>query len=494
MARKILALYHAEEGLEYLCLERGVASCRAKGKVQFANDPGLIRKVADWADEIYLAGEFPDAVYEWEAFPNVSTYNLKKLVGRTADRQVNSPAGARAAFQVCRQSMQGGVLHNNVAWVGVDQARVSVLEEDIAGKNRHKIQAVTTLPHSLAAAVVQTEKFEDNMDFILVWKGATNYILAICSPEGDVLVAVANPIDLPQNVAEISDEEMARFSRSVNRDLIGLATFYNQQFKGRGYSRCYFLGDNLLRRIFDRHPLTGLVYDFRFGLAKPLVQGLSEDEATGILHIVGNLFLKRGYNLIDPGIALNRRLDMGYRMVLSGLVLAILGALVYLGIDKMFNPLEQKAFATVQEKTTKLEKIYGQLRGQEEELHRLNQFHGWDEYYQKTYKNQPAWDKLVLAMAEAIPEEMVIEQLNLAPAQENNRFVYRVQVAGYMEVEEWQQGLEHLRRFGGTIHQSPYFRYESVVYSPEKEIGKGDGLSRFNYTFSLLLEPKGGGL
>jgi hypothetical protein len=292
----------------------------------------------------------------------------------------------------------------------------------------------------------------------------------------------------PSKVA--SPELLQQFVETINRDVMGLISYYNQQLQDYSLGRCFFLGSDLLKDLFPKHPVTGSDERLQFGLSKPQVLGLDAATAGKVLHITGALFLGRDYNLIDPHIILDRQVDNGYRLLLLGIGAMIVAALIFVLAGKIFNPMGPKALATFYQKRTALQVSYDELHQQEEELHRLKQFQGWDEYYQRTYKSQPAWDKLFVALANALPPVMVIQDFHLTPVQKNGKSIFRCIISGHMNVDTWQHGLEHIRKFGGFIHQSPYFEYENLSYSPEEQLGGEDGKSRFDFEFTLLLEPK----
>ncbi len=487
MGKKVLSISFLEDRIDILKVEQGVTyTFTAVDQVRRDVDEKTLRRAASWADDIYINGDFSSAEYYWDTFPKVTIRQLSQLVQRRIRRLMDLPEEIRIDFQDVGPVTEAGILKREVAFIGVSEKEVGKIESDILGKVRNKIQLVTPLPLALCAAVVQAEHPSNN--FMIIWCSNLSTIFAICSPQGDIKVARNIPMGYSREGLAEDDKLQEQFSDEFDRDITSTLLLYSDRFGEQECREFYFLGNDDLAEIFSRHPLNSVPTGAHFSLSPLPVRNIPANDHA-LYPLVGNLFLKRHYNLVDKKIIHEQLFDKGYKIsliILTGMIIAA-GAWLYFSIP--INSLDNnEIYQTKKERLARLEKQLYNLQARQIELKRYS---GWRDFYKNTYTNQPAWSKMTASLAAAIPQEFSIKELTIRPGKGKGVHGWTCVLTGHIKVEHWDDGLRLLRQFGTHIEKSPYFDVEDISYTTlEDEKKKAGVTTEFDFVITMKLVPQ----
>ncbi len=471
MAIKTLTVSFVEDRIDLLKLEQGVTySFSALDGVQTDVDQLALNAAARWAEQIFITGDFPSAVYQWASFARVPYRHQIQLISRHAAKLLDAPEGLRVAFQDEGNILDKGVPKRRVAYLAVPENEVSRLENDLLGRYKRKIVRITTLPVALAAAIVQAEHPEE--DFMIIWVGEVSTIFAVSSAEGDVRVARNIPVGLSRSGMAGEPALREEFSRELDRDITTTLLLYGDLFGQQKCARFYFLGNRELESILEDFPLQSVARaNSVYGIPRPLIQR-QDTIAQESEHLLGNLFVRRSFNLADRSIIWGRRFEKGYRLASTALKVMIIAALAWLFL--VAPPIGEDQRAAYQDKKAELEKLNQTLYRLEEKQIELNRYGGWRDFYRNTYINQPAWAKMFSSLAATIPEEFVIKRFTIKPdkGKEEGVHGWSCLMKGHIKAANWNEGLELLRRFGAAIHHTPYFDIDDIKYTTLEDANK----------------------
>lgn len=413
MANKILSVSILEDNIDILKLELGVTNAyTVVEEAQFDVDQQTLDRAAQWADEIRINADFPSAEYQWSTFPKVNNRLLKQLVNRQGVQALETRQGARAVFQDQGTTIEDAVIRRKVSYLAVREEDVATLERNLFARHRKKIRWVTSLPVALSAVVVQSE--HPNRDFMVAWIGETSTIFVISSPQGDVKIARNIPLGL--NCNDLAEEEfhvLESFSQEFDRDIMTTLLLYNDTFEEPNCEKFYMLGNAKLKAVLEQYPLQSAGGHEVFSLDNLSVRAL-KNNGIGTYHLLGNLFPGRGYNLVDQVILWRQRFDKGYKYASMLLLGCIAATAFWMQLTTPFESSEKGDIyaANVRE----LEEINSRLYQLESKEIELKRFSGWKDFYKNTYTNQPAWSKMFSSLAKDIPEEFVINSLEIGRA------------------------------------------------------------------------------
>ncbi len=494
MAIKTLTVSFLEDRIDLLKVEQGVTyTFTALDRIQTDVNQETLDRAARWADQIFINSDFPSAVYQWASFPKVQYRHQIQLVARHASKILDAPEGVRVAFQDEGTVLEKGVPKRRIAYLAVPENEVARLENDLLGRFKQKIVRVTALPVALAAAVVQAE--HPDGDFMIIWIGEMSTIFAVSSAQGDVRVARNIPVGLKRH--ELPEEPTRReeFSKELDRDITTTLLLYGDRFGQQKCEKFYFLGNRHLQEILEEFPLKSVPKANSWhGIPSPLIQ---REKTIGpeSEHLLGTLFVRRSFNLVDRSIIWGRRFEKGYRLSLTALTVMIIAALAWMFM--VAPPTGEDQRAAYELKKEELQRVNRELYRLEEKQIELKRYGGWRDFYKNTYINQPAWAKMFSSLAATIPEQFVIKRFRIMPGEGEGVHGWSCVMEGHIKVDNWNDGLELLRTFGASIHQTPYFDIDDIKYTTleggdekkEKESGSGpdDGLEEFDFEIRMKL-------
>ena len=489
MSHKILSVSILENTIDILRLEQRITNTyRALGELQRDVDQKTLGKAAKWADQILINADFPGAEYTWSNFPKVTNRILKQLVFRQAVQYLETRQGIRVAYQDQGTTTEDAMVKRRVSSLAIHEDEIIKLERGIFAKYRKKIHLVTSLPVALCAAVVQSE--QPKKDFMVVWVGEMSAVLAISSPQGDIKVARNIPVSL--HLDDIADDDLVAFeglSQEFDRDIMTTLLLYNDTVEAPSCESFYLLGNAKLSKIFETFPVQSVGGRDVFSLSDLPVQNLNGN-GTRSYHVLGNLFSGYRYNLVDSVITWGQKFDRGYKFASILLVgcLATTAAWVWLTASSG-EATNESLYA---EKIAELEEINTRLYKLKSEGIELKRFNGWKNFYKNTYTNQPAWSKMFSSLAAEIPEEFVVNSLEINPGKTAGIHGWRAILTGEIKSTRWNDGLDLLREFGTKFHQSPYFEIVGVQYTPlEDNRDAGSHETSFDVVINMTLTPQG---
>jgi len=247
------------------------------------------------------------------------------------------------------------------------------------------------------------------------------------------------------------------------------------------------LGNPILKQALERYG-SDTMPPIQLGFTNSPLPALDLDKAAEWVYIFGSLYCHRNYNLLNRQIVITRNFNRGYQFAMISIFLAIIGSLIYL---YQVEPVSADKIAEYRSKNNHLALIQKEVIELQNQVNKINQFSGWGDFYNNTYKNQPSWNSLFSEVAQSQPKEMVIENFRIDPGIDKGVRKWNVVITGHILVPEWKQGLELLRAFGTTIHHSPHFEIEKIKYSPDKE--KEEKLADeigFQFQIDALLKPR----
>jgi hypothetical protein len=485
MATKILCVSLTEDNdnIDLLRFEKRVNTYKALSQPTWSADLNTLGQACRWADQIFISSEFPSAAYHWAVFPKVQKRYLNNVIKRDADRVLDIPGGARVAYKNIRYVVEEGVTKCYLSYVAVPEDEISKLENELFAKYTHKIRRITTLPVALCAVLIQTEKPAHN--FMLTWVGEKTTVMAISNPTGEVYVARHIPVGVSQQ--DLDDPAyMERFSDEIRRDIDSTSLFHSQTFPNVDCQTYYMIGKEYLRNIFSDLPLPELsrgsfTPQIHFGLPQSPLLGLQDSNLNEAAHIAGSLLIQKEFNLIAPKIRLNRKLERTAKTAILALAALILLAGVWLF---QVDPVSSEKIDNFKKRTAEYQQLQTEVSGIQKKVEELSQFSGWKNFYENTYKNQPAWNLLFFDIAKSIPPNIVINEVRVTPGEGKEIHGWNGIIVGYLNGQEWNNGLELLREFGSQLHSSPHFNVEKVDYTPVFE-DENESITNADFEFQV---------
>lgn len=461
MAKKILSISLINGSFQYLEVQKQPAGFFPSSPPPVLSEEALMSACRK-ADEIYINGFFATAIYEWGLFPKVAKRYLKNLVDQDARGKLGIAAPIQVQHTTVKEVIDAGIAKWQVAYAAVE-------DEDITSVwNRFrdfakKIKRISPLPIALASTIAQIDSPAGN--FFIIWIGENTSVVSVSNAQGLVKVARNVPLGLSRKDPPVDPEFLKRFSQSLSREISMTSTFFKQQFREAVPGSLYFVGNNHLQDIFQQYPLSGVTFETRYGLASSPVQGMSEKEVNENIHLIGNLYLPDAFNFLPREEFAARKTNVGFKIAYAALIIIlVLTGLWTLGL--LAAQTEKKT--EFNSKFSYLQNLQKQVTVLREDVGRLEPFEGWKQLYEDTFKNQPGWNMVLSELALLVPSHLVIENFEVIPEKSGPRTLWSSQISGKIKADNWQEGLNRLRQFGGTLQSSPFFEVTDLKYAPEE--------------------------
>lgn len=463
-----------ENEIHLLKLQRKVNSFEILEKPFWKVNEDELSQECAWADEIYINKDFPSASFHWGFFPRTQTRYLKNILKRDAKNRFDMYGNIRVAHKNIDQVTHEGVSKLHLAYIAVQENEVVSLEDKL-DKYKYKIKHINSLPDSLCSAIAKSNESDD---FMVVWVQEDFTIISINSHEGIVKIARKIPLGFSQYRLSTYTEYCQQFSNEINADIEKTLVFYSQNFRTSNCKSFYILGNSTLEEVLEKYPISVIEGDIKFHPHGYPIPGMDLDTTNSTLHLTGNLFCHKNLNLVDNNIILSQKVDLSLRMVLAITIIILL----FFGL-RLFqiNPVDESKLNTFKKNNQKIEQLKKEKFEIKKRIQEIDQVKGWESFYKNTFKNQPAWNDIFSAIAQNIPPEMVIDQLEIRPREARTILKWICVIKGHSLAENWDGGLKSLRDFGARLHSSPYAKLNKVQYTPKKSYTNVRATSSSNY-------------
>lgn len=480
MAKRILSISLIDDTFQYLEVEKQPAGFFPLPPPPTVTQESLMSACRK-ADEIYLNGIFSRALYEWGTFPKVARRYLTTLITKDARGKLGTPYPIQVHFKTLKEVIEAGVAKWQVAYIATDEETLNLFWKTFKDFTR-KIKFITPLPVALASMISQVDHPREN--FSVVWIGENSSVVTISSPEGLVKVARSVPMGLPKKRLPDSPDFLKQFSRELGKEISMTLTFFKQQFREPVPSSLYLLGNNFLPEVFQNYPLPVLASDIRFRLSALPVQGMKENEVNDNLNLIGNLYPPDAFNFIPHEEILTRKTALAYNIAYAILlIIIVLGGLWWLRL----TALESSRISEFNIKLSQLQTLQQQVKFLRNNVNQLKPFEGWKLFYEETFKNQPQWNMLLSELGLLVPSNIVIETFQILPEKGADGTIWNSQMSGKIQAKNWQEGLNLLRQFGGTLQSSPFFEVTNIDYAPEEMKNEA---KTFDFQIAMKIKPE----
>ena len=480
MAKRILSVSLINGTFQYLEIEKQPAGFFPSSPPTVITEEALM-SACRRADEIYINGFFATAIYEWGLFPKVARRYLKNLVDQDARAKLGTAAPVQVQHTTVQEVIDAGIAKWQVAYAGVEDEDITSLWNRFNDFTR-KIKHISPLPIALASTIAQIDHPAGN--FFIIWVGEKSSVVSVSSAQGLVKVARNVPLGLPRKDLPADPEFLKRFSQNLNKEISMTLTFFKQQFREPVPGTLYLVGNNHLQEIFQEHPLSGVAFDIKYGLSASPVQAMPDKEVNENIHLIGNLYLTDAFNFLPLEELTARKTNVGFRIAYAALILIfVLAGIWTLGL---LAAQTEKKFE-FNSKFSHLQNLQKQVTVLREDVSRLKPFEGWKQLYEDTFKNQPRWNMILSELALLVPSHLVIETFEVIPEKRGQIPLWSSQISGKIRANNWQEGLNLLRQFGGTLQSSPFFEVTNLNYAP-KEMQTEAKTFDFQVLFTIVRE------
>ena len=119
------------------------------------------------------------------------------------------------------------------------------------------------------------------------------------------------------------------------------------------------------------------------------------------------------------------------------------------------------------------------VEGLENKINKLEPFQGWKSFYDQTFNNKLAWDRIFSTFGDQTPPNIVLDSMSITPGAKN----WLANITGKVRAPSWETGLEEIRNYGAKLDSSQLFMVKTVNYAPENLEERAK-----YFTFNLLLE------
>jgi len=433
------------------------------------------------ADQIYINGLFPTALYEWELFPKVAKRYLNTLVTKDAEGKLGLPSSCQVQYKTIQEVTDVGVAKWQIAYIALDEAITANIWDTFKAV-RKKIKIIAPLPVALSAMIARTDQPQE--DFLTVWVSETSSIISITTPDGLVKVARNIPLGLPKKDLPDNPDLFKQFSSDLSKEISMTLTFFKQQFRETVPETLYLVGNPHLQRIFENQPLSGLSFDIHYTLSKSPVEGISEDQVNELIHLIGNFYLPEDFNFLPREEIISRKTGVAFKTAYAALALLIIAG-GFWGLQLIHQ--KSKQMNEFNNKFSQIQTLQKEVKILRQDVSRLKPFEGWKQLYQDTFQNQPRWNMLLSELGLLTPSNIVIENYQIVPGKGSEGTIWNSQMSGKIKAKNWQEGLNLLRQFGGTLQASPFFDVTDIQYAP-KEMKQAT--KTFDFQIALMLSPE----
>jgi len=472
MAQKLLSISRQQDSIRGIFIQK-------KGGGYFAGDPmdlssiEALNSACRTADEIYINDSFLSAVYEWNRFPRVAPKYVPDLIHHHALDKFQSRGEPNVAFKILAELHTEGVPEREIVYVAIEEEEIA--EVWFLFKNfAKKIRGITSLPVSIASTVAKFESLEAN--FAVTWIGETESIITIASGDGIVKVARSFPFGI-RGLDFMDQDTMRAFSQRIDKELNRTINFFKQKFREPEPDRIYFFGNSQLQSIFEIIPLsvTGAEYCFQF--TSPLINNYSQENETENFHIISALFLNENFNFLPRRVVEDRK---SKKIIYPSCVTVAILIMALLFWHFQLNAQLESENIKLKDRYAIAMQLKGEVETLENQINRLEPFQGWKVFYDQTFNDKLAWDKLFSYFGSQIPLNIVLDSLSINPGGKDN---WLANVSGKIRAPSWETGLEQIREYGAKIDSSQLFMVQTVNYAPQNL----EEQSKY-FNFNLLLE------
>lgn len=487
MANNILMVSIINDKVHLLELKRTIKSYQVLGEPIIDADRETLDDYGARASEIIINADLPSCNHYWGAFPKVSNRYLKDIVIRETRQNFLYSGIIRSAIQDVGSTYEEGTPKRLLSCILVDDNEVSYIENNLFGKFTPKISHINPTAVALCSVIASNENPRGDFMVIAVGENSTN--MAISSPKGDVKVARHLTHLGFRKDSDLKNAELCKtFFNEIEKEINKTSLHYLQTFQDSECSNFFMLGNPSVKLALEKYGTYQNMPSIRFGFTHSPLSSLDGAKAAEWAYIFGSLYCHRNYNLLSRQVVINRNFNLAYRYAMIIIGAAILGALLYL---YQVDPVSADKIAEYRSKNNELVLIQNEVADLKNQVSTLNQFRGWENFYENTYKNQPAWGKVFSEGARNKPEEILIENLRIDPVTERGGLRWNAVISGHIRVSEWAKGLELLRKYGAVLHRSPNFEIEKIKYAPasEKENRPGEEIG-FKFQIDALLTPQ----
>ena len=208
---------------------------------------------------------------------------------------------------------------------------------------------------------------------------------------------------------------------------------------------------------------------------------MTPEEITENIHLLGNLFLPRDFNLILQSKTFFSGIEQLYKISIGTVAVLILlsgfwGVRLYTQSEA---GLEEHAIRLSEVKRLEAEitKIQSKLNKNKLLLNRMR-------LYETTSASsgQPQWSKIVSDLASVVSPKILIKKYSLSPSDKG----WENTLYGEIKAKSWQEGLSLLRNFEKSINSSPHFDLKNINYS----LGDMESETKiFKFQLNLQFQP-----
>jgi hypothetical protein len=471
MSKKIVSISFSKESVEFLETEK-----TQTGYITFspsiATTNESLQAACKRADEIYVNGLLPETHYGWEVFPKVRDRYLESLVLNFVKRKKSSTS-LLARFQPVKEVVKDGTVSSLVAFQAVERENVDSLLGRI-NKFKHKVKQVHSLPASLAAALVESEKPSAN--FLLLWVRRDVTIISINSPEGLVKIARTLSYGLQdETLSDLSDTAIADFSKELSREIVMTINYFKQSFREAQPADLYVLGDSRLEQLFEKYPLEKLVVESHYGLTGKMPETMDRKKFNENIHLLGNLKIDNRFNFLPQDEITNRQTNS-----ILNVSLAILALLI--GLTLVWSILLPAPVDYLSQKNQVFE-----LQTEVDELHalinKLQPVIEQKEFYKSAFLDEkPAFITILQQLASIMPQKMVFQSFKMTPSGD----YWDCTITGKIKGQDWQERLDVLREFGRSLYSFANVDIRNVIHS----LGQtGMDTSTINFQINMQFFP-----
>ncbi|MCK5311598.1 MAG: hypothetical protein KAJ62_05785 [Desulfobacteraceae bacterium] len=473
MAKTMLAITKQEALFSGIEVEKQGSGFFAGISVDLSSEEALHSACSE-ADEIYINAVFPSEIYAVDSLPRVKKKYLPKLLSqKILDKSYHADEIEIKYKTIGKVKDETGVEKYNVAYVAIDQKEINDLLGDFKKFSR-KVKVVIPLPVSLAKVVSTVDSFDS--DFIIVLVGEHESTMIIASPDG--IVKVARNIPVGTQVNDMLNEDnaewlAARISKEMNRTI----TFFKHEFRESEPEIAYILCKQTYVKNFSKHFVSDENIEYRFSLKTSLIQNYSEAEFIDNIQILSSVFASSEFNFLKKKTKKFKFEKMIYYPAIAVCAACIVG-LFFFNYQLTSNIAKQTDSLT--KKYEKAKELKNQVQELESKIGKLSPLKDWNVFYNQTFKNQIAWDKIFSELAYKTPPNIIFKSLGIDL---DNKDKFKAAIEGDVIAVNWQEGLEMLREFGSKVESSKEFKTIDIKYTPESIDKK-----RKNFSFSLSLE------
>jgi len=473
MAKTMLAIAKQEGLFSGVQIEKQGLGFFAGINIDLSSNEALHLACSE-AEEIYINTVFPSEIYSVKTFPKVKKKYLPKLLLQNVIEQSYSKDEVGIEYKtIGNKKDETGVEQQIVAYVAIDQREIDDLLFDFK-KYHRKIKAVKPLPVSLANIVIKTDQIE--ADFIMVLIGESESIIAIASPQGIVKVSRSIPVGLQESdmsVENDADYISSRIIKEMNRTI----TFFKHEFRETEPKAAYIFSKQNTIQSLSGFFISHETMDYRFGLNTSLIQNYSAAEFAENIQIVSSALSSSEFNFLKKK---SNKVEIGQFLFYPALIICILAVIgLFVSNFQLASNISQQHIVLT-EKYNIARELKGQVEDVEIKIGKLSPLKDWNIFYNQTFKNQIAWDKIFSELAHKLPPNIIFKSLGIGPYPND---IFKAEIDGDVIAVNWQEGLELLREFGAKIESSEEFKTIDIKYTPE-----GIDNRQKNFNFSLSLE------